>query len=97
MSFTSYQMQIATLIDNQVTKIIEAKKTTQAISEAIIEMMPDYQEGFKHLLDTLDSDSMNQLGEEFSGFYRFAKMMERIAEGCRNGIFDDIISGQKDR
>jgi len=97
MSFTAYQMQIATLIDNQVTKTIETRKTSQAIDEAIIEIMPDYQEGFKHLLDTLGSDGMNKLCEEFSGFYRFAKMMERIAEGCRDGIFDDIISRQENR
>ena len=95
MNFTAYQMQIATLIDNQVTKIIETKKTSSTIDEAIVEMMPDYQEGFKHLLDTLDSDGMNNLCEEFSGFYRFAKMMERIAEGCKDGIFDDTISTQR--
>ena len=85
-------MQIATLIDNQITKIIETKRTSHAIDEAIVEMMPDYQEGFKHLLNTLDSDGMNNLCEKFSGFYRFAKMMERIAEGCRDGVFEDLLS-----
>ena len=85
-------MQIATLIDNQVVKIVETRNTAEAIDEAVVEMMPDYMDGFKHLLDSLESDGMNQLCEEFPGFYRFAKMMERIAGGCRDGIFDDIIS-----
>lgn len=69
--------------------------SAKAIDEAVVAMMPDYMDGFKHLLDSLDSDGMNQLCEELPGFYRFAKMMERIAEGCRDGIFDDILSKQK--
>ena len=97
MNFTARQLQIATSIDNQVTRIIETRKTSQAVDEAIIEMMPDYLQGFKHLLDTLGSDGMNKLCEEFSGFYRFARMMERIAEGCRDGIFDDVIPRQENR
>jgi len=92
MNFTTYQIQIATLIDTQVARIIESSKTDQEVDEAIIEMFPDYKDGFKHLLDTLHSDDINALCEKFPGFYRFAKMMERIAEGCRDGLFDDIIS-----
>ena len=92
MNFTAYQMQIATLIDNQVTKIVKTRNTAEAIDEAVVEMMPDYMDGFKHLLDSLESYGMNHLCEEFLGFYRFAKMMERIAGGCRDGTFDDLLS-----
>lgn len=92
MNFTTYQMQIATLIDTQVARIIKSSKTEQEVDEAIIEMFPDYKDEFKHLLDTLDSDGINALCGQFSGFYRFTKMMERIAEGCRDGLFDDFIS-----
>ena len=80
------------MIDNQVAKIVETRNTAEAIDEAVVGMMPDYMDGFKHLLDSLESDGMDQLCEEFSGFYRFTKMMERIAGGCWDGIFDDIIS-----
>ena len=92
MHLTAYQMQIATLIHNQVIAITEKGANEEKIDEAIAGMMPDYMDGFKHLLDSLGSDGMNQLCEEFPGFYRFTKMMERIAEGCRDGIFDDITS-----
>ena len=92
MHFTAYQMQIATLIHNQVMVITEKGANEEKIDEAVVEMMPDYMDGFKHLLDSLEPDGMNQLCEEFPGFYQFAKMMERIAGGCRDGIFDDIIS-----
>jgi len=91
MNLTPYQLQIVTLIDNQVLKIIERGKTIQGDDEAIVEMMPDYADGFKHLLDTLNQGEMDELCMNYSGFYRFAKMMERIAEGIGAGIFDDII------
>ena len=91
MNLTPYQLQIVTLIDNQVLKIIERGKTVQGDDEAIIEMMPDYADGFKHLLDTLKQGEMDELCLKYSGFYRFAKMMERLAEGIEAGIFDDII------
>ena len=49
------------------------------------------------MLDTLGSDGMNQVCEDYPGFFIFAQMMERIAEGCRDGIFDDIIAKQMGR
>jgi hypothetical protein len=47
---------------------------------------------FKHLLDTLDSNGINQVCEEYPGFYIFAQMMELIAAGCRDGVFDDLLN-----
>ena len=91
MNLTARQIQIVTKIDKQVARIIKKKKTSQAVDEAIIEMTPDHMNSFKHLLDTLDSDDINKLCQEYYGFYRFTKMLERIAEGCRDGLFDDII------
>ena len=95
MNFTAYQMQIATLIDDEVIEILQKGGTAEETDIAIIGMMSDYAVGFRHLLDTLEPGGMNILCEDLPGFFRFAKMMERIAGGCRDGLFDDIISKQK--
>lgn len=92
MNFTAYQMQIATLIDDEVIEILQKGGTAEETDIAIIGMMSDYAVGFRHLLDTLEPGGMNILCEDLPGFFRFAKMMERIAGGCRDGLFDDIIS-----
>ena len=84
-------MRIVTSIDNQVTKIVKKEKTAWDVDVAVMNMMPDHMDGFKHLLDTVGSSGMNRLCTEYSGFYRFAKMIERVAQGCRDGLLDDII------
>ena len=92
MTLTHRQIEIATQIDQDVRKAGQKAKTLEAGQEAVIELMPKHMHGFKHLLDTLDSNGMDQVCEEYPGFYIFAQMMERIAEGCRDGVFDDIIN-----
>ena len=92
MTLTHRQLEIATQIDQDVQRVGQQAKTLEAGQEAVIELMPKHMHGFKHLLDTLDSNGMDQVCEEYPGFYIFAQMMERIAEGCRDGVFDDIIN-----
>lgn len=92
MHLTAQQQRIISDIDDDVKRIGQQAKNKQAAEEALVGIMPKHMQGFKYLLDTLDSDRMNQVCETVPGFYRFAKMMERIATGCRDGIFDDIIA-----
>ncbi|WP_411705435.1 hypothetical protein [Edaphovirga cremea] len=91
MNFTERQSEIASRINGAVEKIAQKAKTREAMDEALIAMMPAHMGGFKHLLDSLEPGGMDRLCEEFPGFYQFAQMMERIARGCRDGLFDDII------
>jgi len=91
MNFTKRQREITARINGEVEKLAQKVKNREAMDEAIIAMMPEHMDGFKHLLDSLEPGGMDRLCEEFPGFYQFAKMMERIAIGCRDGIFDDII------
>ncbi|MCU7800624.1 MAG: hypothetical protein KZQ70_10875 [gamma proteobacterium symbiont of Lucinoma myriamae] len=92
MNITVQQRQIASLINDNVVQIIATEKTTQAEDEAIVGLMPDYMDGFRLLLDTLEDGGMAQLCNEYPGFYRFSQMLERVAEGCQDGAFDDILS-----
>ncbi len=90
MNIPSQQKQIAALIGDQVAHIIATEKTTTAEDEAIVGLMPDWMDGFKMLMDTLTPDEFDWLFQEYPGFYRFSKMMEKIAQGCADGLFDDI-------
>jgi hypothetical protein len=40
---------------------------------------------FKQLLDTCTGEEMNMLCDRYDGFYRFATLLERLAEGIANG------------
>ena len=92
MELTDKQRQIVTAIDNQVQQILKSGKPQQGIDKALVEMMPDNMDGFRYLMDTLGQNGMDRICGEYTGFYQFAKMMERIAQGCRDGAFNDIIS-----
>ena len=92
MQLSPRQQQIVTRINGQVTAIMAGGRTDQQIGEAILTMMPQYMTDFKHLLDTLNPQEMNQVCQRYIGFYHFTKMMERVAQGCAAGIFDDLIA-----
>jgi len=92
MTLTHRHIEIATQIDQDVRKEGQKAKTLEAGQEAVIERMPKHVHGFKHMLDTLDSNGINPVCEEYPGFYIFAQMMERMAAGCRDGVFDDILN-----
>jgi hypothetical protein len=47
--------------------------------------MADYMPGFKRLMDTCTRDEMDGLCESFPDFYRYAKILERIAERIQSG------------
>ena len=43
--------------------------------------MPD----FKRLMDSSKPGALDELGRRFSGFYRYAKILEAVASGIRSG------------
>jgi hypothetical protein len=47
--------------------------------------MADYMGTFKQLLDTCTGKEMDPLCERYDGFYRFAKLLETLAEGIADG------------
>lgn len=47
--------------------------------------MYDYMGQFKQLLDTCSPEDMDKLCERYEGFYRFAKLLENLAQGLSDG------------
>ena len=45
----------------------------------------DYMDTFKQLMDSCDQEELNFLCNEHPGLYRFAQMLENMAQGIQSG------------
>jgi hypothetical protein len=81
MGLTEEQLQMAGLIEARVKAIAESGADDMAVFAA----MADYMPAFKRLMDTSTGDDMDRLAARYAGFYRYAKILETVAEGIRSG------------
>ncbi len=80
MNLTAEQIQIASLIDARV-RALAAAGTDDVTTFA---EMTDYMPGFKRLMDTSTQGEMDALWQRFSGLFRYAKILERVAAGIQS-------------
>ena len=81
MPLTENQIRLAVAIDDHV-KAILAKGGGD---EELLASMYDQMLTFKQLLDTSTESEMSQLCQQYDGFYRFAELLERLAQGIADG------------
>jgi hypothetical protein len=81
MTLTAEQVQIASLIDEQVKRVFRRGGDEVAVLTELFDYMP----GFKYLLDAARPGDMDELCERFDGFYRYAKILEEVAAGIQSG------------
>ena len=81
MSLTAQQTRLAETIDTHVTQILAHGGGDAALLLSLADYMPT----FKQLLDTCTGAEMDILCTRYDGFYRFAKLLEMLAEGIANG------------
>ena len=81
MNLTAEQLQIASMIDAKMQKLVCAGND----DITILTEMFDYMPGFKRLLDISESDAMDELCRRFAGFFRYAKILEMMAAGIQSG------------
>jgi hypothetical protein len=74
------RLQIATVIDLQMQSLIE----TRADDLTVLVAMHGTMAGLKQLMDTASPAEMRSLMQRFSGLYRFAQVLERIAAGIQS-------------
>ena len=84
MALTTSQVWTANKIDSRMQKLLRAGKDDMAIMVA----MSDHMLGFKELVDTTQPEDLNELTRRFSGFYRYAKILEAVAGGIRSGAIE---------
>ena len=81
MTLTTRQIESAKIID----KYVHDTYAKGGTDENILMNLYDYMGTFKELLDTSTRFEIDELCERFDGFYKFAKILEQIAEGISNG------------
>jgi len=82
MPLTEKHHQQAQHIDNYVKNILQNGGT----KEDIIATMYDYMPGFKYLMDHLSHQEIDSLSQQYDGFYHFANILEKVAQGIKQGI-----------
>jgi hypothetical protein len=78
------KIALAQTIDDWVTGIID----NGGGDEQILEGMYDYMDIFKQLLDSCTSLEMTLLNQRFDGFYRFAHLLELLAQAIADGAIE---------
>jgi hypothetical protein len=81
MPFTAEQTRLAVMIDTHVTQVL----TNGGGDEALVLSLADYMGTFKQLLDTCTSEELNALCDRYEGLYRFALLLETLAQGIADG------------
>jgi hypothetical protein len=81
MPLTEQQTRLAVTIDNHVKHIV----ANSGGDEELLASMYDHMGTFKQLMDTSTGEEMDMLCQRYDGFYRFAKLLERLAEGIADG------------
>ena len=81
MPLTAPQPQLAVTIDTHVRGVLTPGGGDEVLRMSLADSMPT----FKQLLDTCTGADMDALCARYDGFYRFAKLLERLAEGIAEG------------
>ena len=84
MALTESQVWAASKIDAKVQKLLRAGKDDSAVMVAMIDHMPR----FKELLDTAAPEDLDELTRKFSGFRRYAKVLEAVAGNIQSGAIE---------
>jgi len=81
MPLTVQQIQLAETIDMHVRQVLAHSGGDEALLLSLADDMPI----FKQLLDTCTGEEIDMLCDRYDGFYRFATLLERLAEGIADG------------
>jgi hypothetical protein len=81
MPLTEQQTRLAGAIDRHVRHVL----AQGGGDEALLMSLADHMGTFKQVMDMSTGEEMNALCQRYDGFYRFAKLLERLAEGIADG------------
>jgi hypothetical protein len=81
MPLTDQQTRLAATIDRHVKRIL----AQGGGDEALLMSLADHMGTFKQVMDLSTGEEMDMLCQRHDGFYRFAKLVERLAEGIADG------------
>ncbi|AWK15684.1 arylsulfatase regulator [Candidatus Fukatsuia symbiotica] len=82
------QRHMIKLIDDYAAKF----PLSEVGDEQLLSTCYDYMGAFKRILDSTSKRQMDYICQQYDGFYRFAKLMEMLAQG----LADEVIEVPKD-
>ncbi len=84
MKITEEQLELVKRINRHVNQFPENEVGT----EQLLATLYDHKNSFKKVMDTTTRVQMDYLSQNYSGFYRFAKLLELMAQGISDGTID---------
>jgi hypothetical protein len=81
MPLTEQHIRLAVTIDRHVNQVL----ANGGGDEALLRSMADHMSTFKPLLDTCSREELDLLCQRYDGFYRFATLLETLAQGIADG------------
>lgn len=87
-SVEAQKVELAEMIDAWVQDIVRSSNSDDQADERILESIVDYMGPFKHLLDNCTKLEMILLANQYDGFYRFANLLERLAQAIQDGVIE---------
>lgn len=59
--------------------------------EALLMSLCNKMTDIKGIMDAASQDELNRYCDQYDGFYQYMKLLEQIARGCKDGVFNDIL------
>tara|TARA_R110002126_G_scaffold247974_3_gene390873 strand:+ start:23265 stop:23546 length:282 start_codon:yes stop_codon:yes gene_type:complete len=87
LSLTSEQKNFIQLMDSEAKSILE-----HGGQEDLLMSLCNKMEKINEIMDASSQDELNQYCAQYEGFYEYMKLLEKLAQGCEQGIFDDVIN-----
>ena len=81
MNISSKKRKLASIIDKGVSKFPDSENG----NIQLLQNSYEYMDTFKRLMDSCSKEEMNFLCNQLNGLYRFAKLLENMAQGIRDG------------
>ena len=86
MALTTAQKQLIIQLDQEAKQILRESNEEDLLMSLCYKMNE-----IKNIIDSAEKDELNPYYEQYDGFYQYMHLLERLAEGIADGIFDDIL------
>ena len=86
MSITKSQKEFIISMDNTAKQIL-----SHGDQEELLMSLCNKMTEIKDIIDSSSLDELNQYCDQYNGFYQYMKLLEKMAQGCADGVFKDLI------
>lgn len=86
MALTKTQKQTITELDSKAKQILQ-----HGDEEALLMSLCHKMDAIKDIMDSSSEHELNMYCQEYHGFYQYMHLLEQLALGTSQGVFDDIL------